>query len=81
MEMAGFAIEIAAGVTPERLAEINTRKAWLNEKIPSFKVSLLPLLFIIYYIILKGKGRFLFFLWVFSKLISLHSYFVELLTG
>jgi len=40
--MDGFAAEIAAGnVTPERLVVIGARKEWLNEHIPSFKVSLL----------------------------------------
>jgi hypothetical protein len=60
VEMAAFSLEIAAGVTPERLAEINTRKAWLNENIPSFKVSTVRIIFNIYYIILKGRGGFLF---------------------
>jgi hypothetical protein len=39
VELNGFSLELAAGVTAARLAEIDARKAWLNENIPSFKVS------------------------------------------
>ncbi len=60
MEMAGFAAEIAAGVTAARLAEIEERKAVLNETIPSFKVSLsiFPFTHLLHKL-LKGKGGFL----------------------
>jgi hypothetical protein len=57
VELNGFSLELAAGVTAARLAEIDARKAWLNENIPSFKVSHLNILFFIYYKILKGKGE------------------------
>ncbi len=55
MEMAGFVVEIAAGVTSARQVEIDARKAWLNETIPSFKVILL---FNTLYSITQGKGGF-----------------------
>ncbi len=58
--MAGFAAEIDAGVTPERLKEIDDRKEWLNEHIPSFKVSPLPLLFKLPYTTTQRKGEILF---------------------
>jgi hypothetical protein len=69
VEMAGFAIEIAAGnVTPERLSVIDARKAWLNENIPSFKVTPLTILFITpFRYCSKEGGDSLFFLRVFSN--------------
>ena len=77
LEMAGFALEIAAGVTSARLAEIDSRKALLNENIPSFKVTHSPFTSKLPYTISQREGEILFFLLI--HLLNTISYKVPLI--